>query len=51
MISGIIGTWITLAEYDNNNVVKYVKSAQIDGKKLKPNIFYILKNKRFVEYK
>jgi len=34
-IKGIKGCWITLAEYDNNYNIKYVKSAKIDGVKLK----------------
>jgi len=48
-ISGVIGTWITLAEYDNDGIVKFVKSAQIDGIKLEENVAYKLKNKRFVK--
>ena len=48
-IKGILGTWITLAEYDNRCNVICVKSAQIDGKKLKENVWYKLKNKKFVE--
>ena len=43
------GTWITLAEYDKDNNPICVKSAQIDGVKLKENVFYELKNKRFVK--
>ncbi|OQB05611.1 MAG: hypothetical protein BWY19_00946 [bacterium ADurb.Bin212] len=46
---GIIGCWITLAEYDNDYKIKYVKSAMIDGKKLKENTWYKLENKKFVE--
>jgi len=48
-IKGIKGTWITLAEYDNDWKIIYVKSAIIDGKKLKENTWYKLKNKKFVE--
>lgn len=46
---GIIGCWITLAEYDNNYKIKCVKSAMIDGKQLKKNTWYKLENKKFVE--
>ena len=46
-IKGIIGTWITLAEYDNDSKCICVKSAIIDGKKLLPDTWYILKNKKF----
>jgi hypothetical protein len=47
-IKGIIGTWITLAEY-KDNVCVCVKSAQIDGKKIKENIFYQLVDGKFTE--
>ena len=50
---GIKDTWLTLAEYkqdkNNNLVVDYVKSEQIDGKKLKENTFYTLYNHEFTE--
>ena len=45
------GSWITLAEYDDDNKPICVKSAKIDGKKLKEDVWYILKNKKFVELK
>jgi len=48
-IKGEIGTWITLAEYDISNKPIFVKSAKIDGKKLKNNVWYKLKNKRIIE--
>jgi hypothetical protein len=51
IIKWIIGTRITLAEYDNYWNPICVKSAQIDGKKLKENMWYKLENKRFVEVK
>ena len=50
-IKGVLGTWITLAEYDSNGIVKYVKTGKIDGKKLKKNVWYQLKNKKFAEVK
>lgn len=51
-IKGVKGAWITLAEYkriDNEYVCVCVKSAQIDGKILKPDVFYELVNGEFVE--
>jgi hypothetical protein len=46
-IKASLGTWITLAEYDSNNICILVKSAQIDGKKLKADTWYVLKDKKF----
>jgi hypothetical protein len=48
-VMGVIGCWITLAEHDNLGVVKCVKSAMIDGKVIKENVYYELKNGEFVE--
>ena len=48
-IKAIKGTWITLAEYDDNGICIYVKSAKIDGKRLKADTWYILKDKKFTE--
>ena len=50
-IRGKIGCWITLAEYDKNSEIKCVKSAMIDGKKLKEDVFYMLKNGKMVKAK
>jgi hypothetical protein len=46
-IKGIIGSWITLAEYNNDGICICVKSAKIDGKKLLADTWYILKDKKF----
>lgn len=46
-IKGVIGTWITLAEYDSDNKIILVKSAKIDGKRLKENTWYKLENNKF----
>ena len=43
------GSWITLAEYDKKGKPICVKSAQIDGKILKEDVWYKLKNKKFTE--
>lgn len=49
IIKGKLGTWITLAEYDKDNKPICVKSAQIDGKILKEDVYYILLNGEFTE--
>ena len=55
IIKGKIGSWITLAEYEYDNFGNYicvcVKSAKIDGVKLKENVFYKLINGEFAEVK
>ena len=51
IVKGVIGTWLTLAEYDKNGIVKFVKTEQVDGKKILPDVWYILKNKKFTEVK
>ena len=50
------GCWITLAEYvlnekKDNYVIKCVKSAKVDGKKIKADAWYELKGGKFVEVK
>ena len=47
----VIGTWVTLAEYDDKGICIFVSSKKIDGKRLKENVFYTLKNKKFTEVK
>jgi hypothetical protein len=56
IIKGKIGNWITLSEwiYDNDKeryIPKCVKSAQIDGKKIKEDIYYKLSKGKFVQVK
>ncbi|ADO59442.1 hypothetical protein [Paenibacillus polymyxa] len=51
-IRGKVGNWITLAEWKHDGehfVPICVKSAQIDGKKIKQDTWYELKNGRFTE--
>lgn len=48
-IKGKKGDWIVLAEYDENMLPICVKSAQIDGEKIKEDTFYQLKKWEFVE--
>ena len=50
-IKAVLGTWITLAEYDDNNKVCFVKSGQVDNKNIKENTWYTLKGKEFTEFK
>ena len=55
LIKWVIWTWITLAEYKKdekwNYIPYYVKSVQIDWKKVKENVWYKLENKKLVEVK
>ena len=44
-----IGSWITLAEFNNRGIVKLVKTEQVDGEKIKADTFYKLENGKFVE--
>ena len=48
-IKGKKGNWIVLAEYDGKGKPLCVKSAQIDGIKIKEDTFYKLENGEFVE--
>lgn len=48
-IKGKKGNWIVLAEYGGKRLHLCVKSAQIDGEKIKEDTFYQLKNGEFVE--
>jgi hypothetical protein len=45
------GNWIVLAEYAEDRAVRWVKTAKVDGKKLKADTFYTLKGGKFVEAK
>ena len=50
-VSAALGSWIVLAEYGSQCKPLCVRAAQIDGEKLKPNVFYTLKDGEFVETK
>ena len=43
------GSWIVLAERDDNGHILGMRCAKIDGEVLKPNIFYTLLDGEFVE--
>lgn len=47
--SASLGSWIVLAEFNSDGEPICVKAAQIDGEKLKPNVFYKLDGGEFVE--
>ena len=47
---GNLWCWLVLSEWKNNHIIN-VKSAQVDGEKIKPNIFYLLVNNEFVAAK
>lgn len=45
-----LGSWIVVAEYKKDSrEVSCVKTAKIDGKKLKPDTFYMVKKGKFVK--
>ena len=51
-IKGKLGCWIVLSEWhwiDDKYMPACVKAAQIDGEKLKPDIWYKLEDGEFVE--
>jgi hypothetical protein len=50
-IKGVVGSWIILAEYDNQGICLSVQSAKIDGEILKANTWYTLKDGKFTEVK
>ena len=46
---GAMGCYLVLTEYDNNGSMICAKMSQVDGKTIKENVWYILKNGEFVE--
>ena len=47
---GALGCWLVLAERDKNDHILGVKAVKVDGKQIKPDTFYILKDGKLVEY-
>ena len=48
------GNWIVLSEWvikNDKRVLKSVKSAKVDGKRIKANVFYMIKNGKIMEAK
>lgn len=48
---GAKGCWLVLAEREENGKILTVKTAIVDGKKIKENVFYILEKGKFKEVK
>lgn len=46
---GAIGCYLVLTEYDDDGSMICAKMSQVDGKTIKENVWYILKNGEFVE--
>ena len=46
---GALGTWLVLAEHDNERRLIGVKTAPVDGEKIKPGTAYSLQGGEFVE--
>jgi hypothetical protein len=44
-----LGSWIVLSEYDDNYILKCVKTVRVDGKKILPDTWYMLKNRQFIK--
>ena len=47
-VKAALGNWIVAAEYDREGPV-CVKAALVDGEKIKPGVWYRVKNGEFVE--
>jgi len=47
-VRGALGCWIVCAEWDENGI-KDVQCAHVDGEKIKPDVWYTLKKSIFVE--
>ena len=41
------GSWLTLAEYNDDGIVRFVKTEYVDGEIIKEDVFYTLYNKKF----
>jgi hypothetical protein len=46
---GALGSWIILTEYNNDNSIKTIRTAIVDGNIIKADVFYTLKDCNFVE--
>ena len=49
MSKASVGSWITLAEFDERGVVRLVKTEQVDGERIKADTWYVLKDGEFKE--
>ena len=50
MAKGALGCWLVLAERDDEDHILGVKAIKVDGGRIKPDTFYILKDGEVVEY-
>ena len=48
---GSLGCWLVLTERDDNMHIVDVQAVMVDGEKIKPGTFYMLKNKKIIEAK
>lgn len=48
---GVLGSYIAITEYDDNDNLLWVECHKVDGKTIKADTLYMLKNGRFVEVK
>lgn len=46
---GAMGCYLVLTEYDDGGHMLFAKMEQVDGKSIKENVWYTLKNGEFVE--
>ncbi len=51
MVKGNIGSWLVIAERNDTGEILEIKSVKVDGKKVKENVFYKLKNGKLIEQK
>lgn len=47
--SGTLGCWLVLTERTEWDAIKEIKAVMVDGKTIKPNTWYILKNGQIIE--
>lgn len=46
---GVMGCYLVLTEYDDDDHMLWAKMAKVDGARIKENVWYTLKNGEFVE--
>lgn len=47
---GALGCWIVVAERNDDGKILTILAAEVDGKKIKPDTFYMVEKGEFVEY-
>ena len=48
-VKGVKGNWIVCIERDQNDNILCIKTAEVDGKRIREDVFYTVKNGEFVE--